>query len=102
MSVHFANLEIFSSGRYGAEAHEREPLLARLFARIGSAFLAWAERVREASERRRTLAELAALSDYELADIGLSRADLPRLFDPEFVRERMALRETCVPHQPRA
>jgi|BEDMetMinimDraft_2_1075160.scaffolds.fasta_scaffold09105_2 uncharacterized protein YjiS (DUF1127 family) len=102
MSVHFANLEIFSSGRYGVDGHDDQPLLARLFARIGSTFLKWAERVRESSERRRTLAELAALSDYELADIGLSRADLPRLFDPEFVRERLALREAYAPRQPRA
>jgi uncharacterized protein YjiS (DUF1127 family) len=101
MSVHFANLEIFSSGRYGAEDHSSEPLLARLFARLGTALLRWAERVKEASERRRTLAELNAMTDYELADIGLTRADLPRLFDPEFVRERMAMREAFGPHPTR-
>ncbi len=29
-------------------------------------------------------AELQAMSDYELADIGLSRSDLSRVFEPGF------------------
>ena len=35
--------------------------------------------------RRQVLAELRSLSDHELADIGLSRADLHRVFEPGFV-----------------
>jgi len=35
--------------------------------------------------RRQILAELRGLSDRELADIGLARCDLHRVFDPEFV-----------------
>jgi uncharacterized protein YjiS (DUF1127 family) len=36
--------------------------------------------------RRNSIAanELAAMSDYELADIGLNRSDLSRVFDPRF------------------
>ena len=34
--------------------------------------------------RHAVVAELAALSDRELTDIGLSRADLARVFDPNF------------------
>ncbi len=35
--------------------------------------------------RRAVLNELRSLTDHELADIGLARADLHRVFDPEFV-----------------
>jgi len=38
--------------------------------------------------RRAVIAELSALSDHELADIGLSRHDLPRVFDPAFAAQR--------------
>ena len=41
-------------------------------------------------ERRAVLNELAQLSNRELADIGLSRTDLHRVFDPAFVRARDA------------
>ena len=38
--------------------------------------------------RRAVTNELAALTDRELADIGLSRSDLGRVFDPRFERNR--------------
>ena len=38
--------------------------------------------------RRAVLDELSMLSDHELADIGLSRVDLGRVFDPSFAAER--------------
>jgi uncharacterized protein YjiS (DUF1127 family) len=44
-------------------------------------FLAWLQQWRH---RRQVVAELALMSDRELSDIGLSRADLPRVFDPGF------------------
>jgi len=37
--------------------------------------------------RRRVIAEMAMMTDHELADIGLSRADLGRVFDPAFVAD---------------
>jgi len=52
--------------------HSHRPLLATLGAGALRAVL-WPLRVIEA---RRTLAQLAGLSDYELRDIGLSRQDL--------------------------
>ncbi len=39
-------------------------------------------------ERQRVMSELGALSDRELADIGLSRAELPSVFEPTFGRHR--------------
>lgn len=47
--------------------------LARLFRRIG-----------EWRHRRQVMNELAVLSDRDLADLGLSRQDIPHLFDPDF------------------
>ncbi len=40
------------------------------------------------SRRRAVLDELSSLSDRELADIGLSRAELSRVFDPHFIEAR--------------
>lgn len=34
--------------------------------------------------KRRAYSDLLALSSRELADIGLTRADIPRVFDPDF------------------
>ena len=45
-----------------------------------------AARISAYRERRAVLNELAQLSDRDLADIGLSRADLHRVFDPEFAQ----------------
>lgn len=36
--------------------------------------------------KRRTYDELLSLSDRDLADIGLSRADISRVFDPDFAQ----------------
>ena len=46
---------------------------------------AWVSR---ALQRRAVMNELSALSDHELADIGLARSDIPRVFDPAFVSGR--------------
>lgn len=52
--------------------------------RIGAA-LRW---VAEMPRRRAVLSELCELSDHELADIGLNRAELHRVFDPDFAAQR--------------
>jgi uncharacterized protein YjiS (DUF1127 family) len=45
-------------------------------------------RIRAWLDRQTVLAELNTLSDRELNDIGLSRAELPRVFDPAFAVRR--------------
>ncbi len=40
------------------------------------------------SRRRAVMDELSSLSDRELADIGLNRAELSRVFDPRFAQAR--------------
>ncbi len=54
-------------------------------ARWGRALGAWISAYRE---RQAVINELSRLSDRELDDIGLSRADLHRVFDPEFTGGR--------------
>ena len=39
-------------------------------------------------QRRAVLDELGSLSDHELTDIGLTRSDIPRVFDRAFVAQR--------------
>ncbi len=39
-------------------------------------------------ERQRVLTELGGLSDRELADIGLTRPELPMVFQPNFASRR--------------
>lgn len=41
-----------------------------------------------AFHRRAVVNELSTLTDRELSDIGLNRADLGRVFDPRFIRDR--------------
>jgi uncharacterized protein YjiS (DUF1127 family) len=60
-----------------------EPQRANLFGRIGAAFRWLAEMPR----RSAVLNELGSLSEHELADIGLTRSDLPRVFDPNFAAQ---------------
>ena len=71
-------------------AYTAEPQVSRpgLLAYLRSA-LRW---IAEMPKRRAVMDELSMLSDHELADIGLSRAELPHVFDPAFAAERAAQR----------
>ena len=60
----------------------REGRKIALLGRLG-AIRTWMSAHRE---RRAVMNELAQLSDRDLADIGLSRGQLHRVFDPEFAR----------------
>ena len=51
-----------------------------LLTHVMETFAAW-------RRRQAVVQELAMMSDRELADIGLSRADLPRVFDPAFAEQ---------------
>jgi uncharacterized protein YjiS (DUF1127 family) len=51
---------------------------------------AFRERLRAYLDRRAAVRELSAMNDRELADLGLSRYDVGRIFDPEFAREYAA------------
>lgn len=49
--------------------------------------------LRQWRQRRQVVAELALMSDRELSDIGLSRADLSRVFDPAFAADNARNRD---------
>jgi len=51
--------------------------IGRTLATIGSVLVAW-------PQRRATYESLRMLSDRELSDIGLSRGDIARVFEPDF------------------
>lgn len=70
------------AGSTTISASRRPGIMARL-ASVGQ----W---IAEAPRRRAVLDELSALSDHELADIGLARNDLSRVFDPAFAYSRHA------------
>ena len=65
----------------GAEFAAPEPAPANMFLRAVSWLV-------DLPRRRGVVAELSALSDHELADIGLNRSDLARVFDPAFAAQR--------------
>jgi uncharacterized protein YjiS (DUF1127 family) len=58
--------------------------------RLPTVFLATLRWLTELPRRRAAMDELNNLTDHELADIGLSRADIQRVFDPRFIAERLA------------
>lgn len=64
--------------------------LGRLASGIGAAFAAIATAVVTWPERRRTYESLRALSDRDLADIGIARGDIARVFDPAFQMPKSA------------
>ena len=51
--------------------------IGRALAAIGAALVTW-------PERRATYERLSRLSDRQLADIGLTRGDIARVFEPDF------------------
>jgi len=58
--------------------------LRKLFTGIGHGLVAIARAARSWPERRRTYESLRALTDRELADIGMTRGDIARVFEPGF------------------
>lgn len=60
--------------------------IRHLLSHVAETFSAW-------RRRQAVLQEMAMLSDRELADIGLTRADLPRVFDPTFAAARVGGRD---------
>ncbi len=62
---------------YAEDHARRHPARPGLFARIA----AW-------GERQRAYAKLSGLTDRDLQDIGLNRADIHRVFEPGFEPSR--------------
>lgn len=58
------------------------------FSALARGFRAMTAGIREHMRRQHVVAELSRLSDHELADIGLSRADIGQIFTSEFATRR--------------
>jgi uncharacterized protein YjiS (DUF1127 family) len=50
-------------------------------------------RMAEWRRRRQVIDEMAMMTDRELSDIGLSRSDLARVFDPNFAADHLRGRD---------
>jgi len=64
-------------GRVPTLGHRNPAIFARAWSAIGRMGKAFGKRVAEARRMARAYDELAAMSDLELHDIGISRADIP-------------------------
>jgi uncharacterized protein YjiS (DUF1127 family) len=61
---------------------------------IADGLAAVTQRVQTWAVKQATLSEMDLMSERELADIGLNRGDLPRVFDPAFVADHARGRVT--------
>ncbi len=66
---------------------EAPPAPRGVFRQIGDGLAFVVQSVKGWVARQSTLAEMGIMSDRELSDIGLSRADLPRVFDADFAND---------------
>jgi uncharacterized protein YjiS (DUF1127 family) len=73
-----------------AEPLISRPAQGRRFGAIGRFLAGLAADIREYGRRQRVVSELSRLSDRELADIGLTRADIGQVFTSEFATRRRA------------
>ncbi|MBV9735759.1 MAG: DUF1127 domain-containing protein [Acidisphaera sp.] len=69
----------------------RHQTAAGLLARAGQGLMAVLRTIAEAPARRAVVNELSTLSDRELADIGLARSEVRRVFDDAFVASRSGI-----------
>lgn len=73
--------------RFAAMRARDEALAAgvrKFFSALGHGLAFAADMIRAWPERRRTYENLRSLTDRELADIGLSRGEIARVFEPGF------------------
>jgi uncharacterized protein YjiS (DUF1127 family) len=71
-----------------------QPAPRSLLRRIGDGLAFAAEGVKTWAGKQATLSEMDTMSDRELADIGLNRGDVGRVFDPAFVADHARGRAT--------
>lgn len=63
------------------------PTRGRVAHRVSELIKARLTQLASRRQRKAGLLELCRLSDHELADIGLTRSDLPRIMDPAFIAD---------------
>ncbi len=103
MSAHLVESDFFlklaSSQSYIDNSYDAtpdsvvQPAPRGLLRRLGDGLAFLVQGVKTWSSRHATLSEMALMSDRELADIGLTRVELPRVFDPDFVADHARSRQ---------
>jgi len=92
--------KLATSQSYIDDAYDPAPVAAArpaprgLLLLIGDGLAYVAQSVKAWADREATLAEMSLMSDRELADIGLSRGELCRVFDADFVADHASGRCT--------
>jgi uncharacterized protein YjiS (DUF1127 family) len=87
--------KLTTSQSYIDDAYDPTPLPAAqraprgLLRQIGDGVAFLARSVKSWAARQATLSEMSLMSDRELADIGLTRGDLPRVFDADFAADHV-------------
>ncbi len=92
MSAHFAKDQVSFATQTTMSARVPATFAPAPEGAVTKAVRAVGQWLSDKVKRRAVTNELAMLSDHELADIGLSRADIPRVFDRSFVATRSAPR----------
>jgi len=64
-----------------------QPAPRGLLRQVADGLASLTQGIRNWADQQRTLSEMGLMSDRELSDIGLSRSDVPRVFDPSFVSD---------------
>ena len=64
-----------------------QPAPRGLLRLIGDGLASLTQGIRNWAGQQAMLSEMGMMSDRELSDIGLSRTDVPRVFDPSFVAD---------------
>jgi uncharacterized protein YjiS (DUF1127 family) len=86
MSAHFAKDGMGFAIPAMERAERERTQRSGLFARVAAA----AQWMAQFPRRQAVIEQLSMLSDHELADIGLTRAELPMVFDSHFRAARRA------------
>ena len=76
---------------YRSSAVEGAGARPSIWQTLRQAVSGFAATLRAIPQRRAVLNELSTLTDRELADIGLHRSELGRVFDPRFAQARNAV-----------
>jgi uncharacterized protein YjiS (DUF1127 family) len=85
--------KLATSQSYIDHAYDPTPRIAAqpaprgLLRQIGDGLASLAHGIRNWADQQATLSEMGMMSDRELSDIGLTRTDVPRVFDPSFVTD---------------
>jgi len=90
MSAHTAAFKTPSLSHIDAKWKEPNPSASAATDGLAAWLSAWVAGLQKWLQENAAAAELARMSDHELMDIGITRSDLSRVFDPSFNQDSRA------------